>query len=112
MSMIEFTGEVGLMVGPPIATFLYRLGGYSLPFRVIGAMEIVLVILCFIVFPCEAITLTCDSSKNIASRPQSQSAALNFVKKPGLLITSLPPLFIIASLSVGSYMFWLFLAKT
>ena len=90
MSLVEFTGGLGLMLGPPIGSLLYSLGGYSLPFRVVGALEVFLAAICLLAFP-SSNTATSDSSMNLTIKSENQSSfALKFIGNPGIWICSLP----------------------
>ena len=90
MSLIEFTAGMGVMAGPPIASLLYSIGGYTLPFRVAGAMEVILAATCFFVFPAEASTVPGDTTMSMSIRREDQPAALKFLINPGIITTSLP----------------------
>ena len=90
MSLIEFTTGMGVMVGPPIASLLYGLGGYILPFRVAGAMEVILAATCFFIFPAEASNAPSDATISMSIRREDQPAALRFITHPGIIATSLP----------------------
>ena len=93
MSLIEFMVSLGVMAGPPIASLLFRLGGYTLPFRVAGALEVVLALVCFLVFPSQPATTTTGESSDTMSvsiSQDDQSAAMKFIINPGVIISSLP----------------------
>ena len=91
MSLIQFMVSLGVMTGPPIASLLFRLGGYTLPFRLAGALEVVLAFVCFLVFPSQPATTTGESNTmSVSINQEDQSASMKFIMNPGVIITSLP----------------------
>ena len=96
MSLFEFMVCVGEMSGPPIASLLYSLGGYTLPFRVVGIFELFLGICCFCIFPSHTDKINQVASLAASGQStgtcQTRFPGLNFVTSSGIWIVSLPVL--------------------
>ena len=94
MSLIEFMMCVGEMSGPPVASLLYSLGGYTLPFRTVGTFELLLGICCFCVIPSRTNKVNQVDSPTVPGQSMgtclTQVPALKFVTSPGIWIVSLP----------------------
>ena len=89
-SLIEFMMFMGIMLGPPIASFLSSLGGYTLPFLVTGLLQFCLGIICFMVLHYQTTTTSDDRSLAARGRPENKSEVLKFMSNFDILITSIP----------------------
>lgn len=49
--LYEAAAGLGLMLGPPVGGFLYGLGGYQLPFLVLGSLNLLFVVIIIFVLP-------------------------------------------------------------
>ena len=111
-SFLELSVCFGQMIGPPIGSALYTLGGYKLPFRVAGSIEIfmgvVSLILLKILFSTSGQLKKSETRRQmkreiVSSRSVSmmslakceentkiKKAALKFISHPGILLITLP----------------------
>lgn len=51
MGLLESFSGLGLMAGPPLGGLLYSIGGYSLPFYVLGGMSIIIMFINIFLLP-------------------------------------------------------------
>ena len=94
MSLIELISCVGDMSGPPIASLLYSLGGYTLPFRIVGIFEFLLGICCFCIIPSRTNKFNQVDSPTASGQSigtcQARFPGLKFVTSSGIWIVTLP----------------------
>ena len=93
LALIQLAIALGELVGSPLTSLLYAADGYSLPYLVTGLMQCSLAIMYFYFFPSpkELTKKACeDPSTNLGMR----SSIFKFIFCPGILITSLPLLFV------------------
>ena len=118
-SFLELSACFGQMIGPPIGSALYSLGGYKLPFRVAGATEVMMGILSLIFLKILFSTSVESSAKDVnkqkkkreivSSRSASmmslakpekptkiKKTALKFITQPGILLVTLPVIVIMS----------------
>ncbi|KAL5009324.1 hypothetical protein ScPMuIL_014905 [Solemya velum] len=74
--ILETLNSLGFMVGPPLGGALYEVGGYGLPFFVVGSTVIVVALVCIKVMP----------SQSHDHQPRSNSS-LVLMKSPLALVT-------------------------
>ncbi|XP_070533953.1 MFS-type transporter SLC18B1-like isoform X2 [Ptychodera flava] len=75
--IIEIFTGLGFMIGPPVGGYLYQVGGYSLPFLVLGSCTVLVVLVNYFVLP----------QQGESDRPESGSI-LRLLKTPSIVVTS------------------------
>ena len=80
-SGLEISFNFGMMIAPPLCSWLYSIGGYTIPFVVIGFAELCVGFLCFI---------ASRSIKKPELLRESQTVASGFNFKPAMHFLSLP----------------------
>ncbi|XP_077989874.1 MFS-type transporter SLC18B1-like [Glandiceps talaboti] len=75
--ILEISIGLGLMIGPPLGGILYSIGGYTLPFVVLGTFVLVILVFNFLVLPSQ----TGDSIPELGS-------TLQLLSIPSIWVTS------------------------
>ena len=102
-SLIETSIGLGLMIGPTIGSALYSLGGYSTPFLVAAATQILFAVMCIFFLPNKATELDNKQTvKTTSEHPEESDVMLDFelpgytflyfATRPSLIGVSLPVL--------------------
>ncbi|RNA42714.1 MFS-type transporter SLC18B1 [Brachionus plicatilis] len=89
VSLLEIFNGLGFMIGPIIGGFLYQLGGFRLPFFVMGGFLFLLFIVALLFFP----------DVRDCTQPRENLSMIPFLKIPRLIITLL--LVFMCALSIG-----------
>ena len=97
-SGIELSASIGFIFGPPLGSWLFDMGGYSLPFWVVGLLQVILAL----VFLLSAPELNCSDGYSEMNQKQflsSQSlSATDFILHPGVLCISVASLMMSSAL--------------
>ena len=97
-STLEVSANFGLMIGPPLSSWLYSLGGYKFPFIVMGATELFVGFLCFVATRSLQNRLPRQSSQQRQETEFSLKPALRFLSLPGVWAITLPFMVVLAQL--------------
>ncbi|XP_071853817.1 MFS-type transporter SLC18B1-like [Apostichopus japonicus] len=86
MGILESFSGLGLMIGPPIGSLFYSIGGYSLPFYVLGGMSAATIVINIFLLPSVGANMTQSGSiKGMLYMPCFYPAALTIVVGSGCL---------------------------
>ena len=67
-SLVEAVFSIGQLLGPAIATFLYTLGGYYLPFVTSGFLQFTLMLVSMMVLPSQKLSSQLPDEQNIVMK--------------------------------------------
>ena len=86
LALLQMFLAVWDLAGPPVASLLFDVGGYSLPFIVTGVLQ------CFLLISYSIVSLEQQETSQISedSRGTVRMTILKFIFCPGILINSLP----------------------
>ena len=82
----EFCYGIGYMLGPAVGGFFYKLGGFVLPFEIIGSIALIVSISMVIVIPKVNASPSEDSN-------ESEFGSMKLMKLPGVLLSLLDTFF-------------------
>ena len=98
-SLFESAASAGAILGAPLGSFLFALGGYTLPFWVIGMIQVILPFFCYIGHPK---TKPCYNEISTSSKKDiSKAGVVSFISHPGVLCIALG-----ATITVSSFGFF------
>ena len=98
-SLFEGATSAGSIFGAPLGSFLFALGGYTLPFWVVGVIQVILPFFYYIGHPK---TKPCYDEISTSSKNDiSKSGVLSFISHPGVLCLALS-----ATITVSSFGFF------
>lgn len=94
IALLEVMNGLGLMIGPPIGGFLFEIGGFQLPFLVMGGIEFLVFVIAFFTFP-DAHSIPPDTDLPVVRT----LPMMNLLKMPKFLVTLF--MLLIGSISIG-----------
>ncbi|XP_070535328.1 MFS-type transporter SLC18B1-like [Ptychodera flava] len=77
LGLLEISSGLAFMMGPPLGGYLYKIGGYSLPFLILGICSVVIVAVNYFILP----------SQGGKWKPKSGSM-LQLLSSPSAIVTS------------------------
>jgi len=77
--MLETAVGVGMCMGPALGVWLYSLGGFPLPFIVVGGFMLLCIPICWMTFP--------DDIKSSAEETQEVRGVAAIIFKPGVMLS-------------------------
>ncbi|XP_075246274.1 MFS-type transporter SLC18B1-like [Convolutriloba macropyga] len=97
-SLFESAASLGAIIGAPIGSLLFALGGYPLPFWVVGWIQIVLPLFCFLGYPAR---VSNGYEKIINSKDEGEQkptgGVLSFILNPGVLCVAFAAIVTVSS---------------
>ncbi|XP_063718125.1 MFS-type transporter SLC18B1-like [Symsagittifera roscoffensis] len=91
-SWISLAMAIGIIIGAPFGSWIYSLGGYSLPFWIVGGAQLVFPVLCYIGIPQP------NSQDDNESFTPSVRTAMQFLTNGGVICLSIAATFAASSL--------------
>lgn len=102
-SWIAAAISIGIISGAPLGSYLYAKGGFTLPFWVVGSLQVVIPVLCYVGIPDQDRNHTSNNRQTVFE-PTCKSAA-KFLCNSGVLCLSVAATFAASSLGFFSVSF-------